>query len=181
MKVNKYTIWVGVLLAFLLGACEMLECDSPMGQPVYFEYHYTNYAWGYQENGWIIDREGNIRSFNLPVDFRYHDSTGYLTIGDLEHNLALTDSIVGNVDESEFEQYIEYIPAAAEGEIGKSKSIAADAGASVLSCYLYDKEKDAYKYVFLAQSGDWEQFNLSPEAAILVDWLLEFDVFWLSD
>ena len=181
MKLKKYTIWVGVLLAFLLGACEMLECDSPMGQPVYFEYHYTNYAWGYQENGWIIDREGNIRSFNLPVDFRYPDSTGYLTIGDLEHNLILTDSIVGNVDESEFEQYIEYIPAAAEGEIGKSKSIAADAGASVLSCYLYDKEKDAYKFVFLAQSGDWEQFNLSPEAEILVDWLLDFDVFWLSD
>jgi hypothetical protein len=181
MKVERYMLCIGALLAVLLVGCEDLGCDLPGDQPVYFEYHYTNHAWGYHENGWIIDREGNIRSFNLPVDFRSPDSTGYLTIGDLEHNLALTDSIVGNVDEAELEQYIEYIPAAAEGEIGKSKSIAADAGASVLSCYFYDKQKDVYKYVFLAQSGDWEQFNLSPEAEILVDWLLNFDVFWLSD
>ncbi len=86
-----------------------------------------------------------------------------------------------SVDSTELSKYAGYIPAAAEGEIGKSKSIAADAGASVLSCYLYDKEMKAYKYVFLAQSGDWEQFNLSKEAEILVDWLVDFDVFWLSD
>lgn len=87
-----------LLLAVFLVACEKLEYDAPEDQPLYFEYHYINHAWGFQENGWLIDHEGN-----------------------------------------------------------------------------------AYQYVFLAQSGDWEQFNLSEEAEKLVKWLLDFDVFWLSD
>ena len=60
MKVERYMLWIGALLAVLLVGCEDLGCDMPGGQPVYFEYHYTNHAWGYHENGWIIDREGNI-------------------------------------------------------------------------------------------------------------------------
>ncbi len=169
------------LLVLLSGACNKEEYSAPGEQPVYFEYHYYNYAWGFQENGWLIDREGNIRSFNLPENFRLPDSEGYLDLADLEHNLWLTESVIGKVDVKELDQFIDYIPGAARGEIGEARSIAADAGSSTLSCYLYDPDKGAYQYVFLAQSGDWEQFNLSGEARKLVKWLLDFDVFWLSD
>jgi len=170
-----------LLLAVLIVACEKLEYDAPEDQPLYFEYHYINHAWGFQENGWLIDREGNIRSFDNPEDYRQGVPGAYLSVDDLEYNLGLTDTIVGNVNQDELKKYINYIPQAAEGVISKSTSIAADAGSSVLSCYMYDPEENAYQYVFLAQSGDWEQFNLSEEAEKLVKWLLDYDVFWLSD
>ena len=176
-----YKIGLIVGLAFLLWACEKQEYDAPEEQPVYFEYHYINYAWGFQENGWLIDQEGNIRSFIDPVDYRQGLKGAYLSLEDLEHNLGLTDSIIGTLDDGELEKYLHYIPAAADGKIGISRSNAADAGSSVLSCYLYNPEMNAYQYVFLAQSGDWEQFNLSREAEKLVDWLSGFGVFWLSD
>jgi len=79
------------------------------------------------------------------------------------------------------EEFVSYIPGAAEGQIGEKSNIAADAGSSTLACYLYDKKAGAYRYVFLGMSGDWEQFNLSSEAEILVDWLRGFGVFWLSE
>jgi len=165
----------------VLVACEKEVYNAPEDQPFYFEYHYINYAWGFQENGWLIDREGNIRSFSQPEDYRLGLIGAFLSLEDLEHNLGLTDSIVGTVEVGELKKYKNYIPAAADGEIGEASSIAADAGTSVLSCYMYDPEMNAYQYVFLAQSGDWEQFNLSGDAEKIVDWLLEFDVFWLSD
>ena len=181
MKGKLYSVLMLVLLAVLLVTCEKAEYDAPEDQPVYFEYHYINHAWGFQENGWLIDREGNIRRFDHPDDYRQGLKGAYLSLEDLEHNLGLTDSIIGIVDKVELEIYKNYIPAAAEGEIDKSRSIAADAGSAVLSCYLYDPEEGAYRYVFLAQSGDWEQFNLSEEAEKLVKWLREFGVFWLSE
>jgi hypothetical protein len=181
MKARFFDEWILLLMAILLAACEKLEYDPPEDQPIYFEYHYINHAWGFQENGWLIDREGNIRSFDKPGDYKQGLPGAYLKKEDLEHNLALTDSIIGNVSQAELEKYINYIPGAAGGEISKYTSIAADAGASVLSCYMYDPEEDAYQYIFLAQSGDWEQFNLSEEAKKLVKWLLDFDIFWLSD
>jgi hypothetical protein len=177
-KMNTYILG---LLAILLGACEELNYDGPEDQPVYFEYNYINHAWGFQHHGWLIDGEGYRRYFNLPDSFRVPDSTGYLSLEALEYNVGQADSIIDQVDGDELAKYMDYIPGAADGEIGKSQVIAADAGASVLSCYLYDPAKDAYRYVFLAQSGDWEQFNLSEEAGVLVDWLVDFGVFWLSE
>ncbi|MCK4745680.1 MAG: hypothetical protein KAT15_01525 [Bacteroidales bacterium] len=170
-----------IFMALLPVACEELTYDAPEDQPVFFEYNYINHAWGYQHHGWLIDGEGYVRYYNLPESYRFPDSTGYLSLEDLEHNIGLTDSVIEQVDGAELEKYRNYIPGAAKGEIGESSNVAADAGTSMLSCYLYDIHEDAYRKVFLAQSGDWEQFNLSEDAEKLVDWLREFDVFWLSE
>ena len=117
----------------------------------------------------------------MPEGFIGPDSTGMISHEALLHNLSLTDSVVGTIPGEELEQYISLIPDAANGEKDEGRNIAADAGSSVLACYLYDQEKEAYQYIFLAQSGDWEQFNTSPEAETLVTWMLEFGVFWLSE
>ena len=170
-----------LLVAVLMAACEKEEYISPEDQPVYFEYRYVNYAWGYQEHGWLIDHDGYVRYFEKPDSFRVPDPSGYISIEDLEYNLGQTDSIIGQVAENKLTGYVNNIPGAASGEIGKSDNIAADAGSSVLTCYLYDEERESYLKVFLAASGDWEQFNLSGEAEILVDWLKQYDVFWLSE
>lgn len=172
------------LIVFLLiftVACETPEDRIQGDQPVYFQYRHINWAWGYQEHGWLIDHQGNINYFRLPEDFRETDSTGHISGKDLVHNLDLSDSIVRRIDASELAEYIQCIPGAAAGMIGERRHIACDAGSSKLSCYLYDPGEDTYLEVFLAESGDFEQFNLSDEARILVEWLTGFGVFWLSD
>jgi len=181
MKGNKtnFTILLTILMA--LGSCGENEYDPPESQPVYFEYNYINFAWGYQHHGWLIDGNGFVRYFESPDSFRTADSSGYITLEDLEFNLGQTDSIIDQVDRKELEEYVDCISGAASGEIGELKNIAADAGTSVLTCYRYDGSRDRYQQVFLAQSGDWEQFNLSAEAEKLVTWLRGFGVSWLSE
>jgi hypothetical protein len=179
--VGKIRISVFVFLLFFIAACETPVDRIPGDQPLYFQYRYVNFAWGYQEHGWLIDHEGNLNYFSFPEDFQEADSTGHISGEDLVHNLGLTDSIISRIDASELAEYIQYIPGAATGKKGELRHIACDAGTSELSCYLYDPGADAYLEVFLAMSGDFEQFNLSDEARVLVEWLTGFDVFWLSD
>jgi hypothetical protein len=180
-KMNLKVVLSIVAIAVFAISCEELEYNAPADQPVWFEYNYVNHAWGYQNSGWFIDREGTMRYYNLPESYRLPDSSGYMSLEDLEHNLSLADSIVLQVDSIILEKQIRLIPGAAEGALGDAENIAADAGSSTLSCYIYNDDLDVYRKVKLAQSGDWEQFNLSREAEKLVKWLREFDIFWLSD
>ena len=59
----------GVLLILLAGiflsGCEKEECGCENIPPVLFEYHYINYAWGFQENGWLIDGDGNVQRYSM--------------------------------------------------------------------------------------------------------------------
>ena len=180
----RRVVFVFGFVLLLIAGCQKDEsggCGNLEEQPVFFQYRYQNFAWGHQDRGWLIDGAGVIKGFNQPGDYRIPDSTGMLSYDDLVHNLQLTDTVLNQISREVLLDYAALIPGAAEGNIGEARYIAADAGGSVLSAYLYNKEADAYQYVFLGASGNWEQFNESPEAEELVDWLRVFNVFWLSD
>jgi hypothetical protein len=167
----------------LLAGCdkEPCVCNSLDEQAVYFEYRYVNFAWGYREHGWLMDGEGVIRAFDMPEGYVLPDSLGLISEADILHNLSLTDSIVETVDREDLLEYVKLIPAAAEGETGEMQHSAYDAGSSTLAAFMYDDRAGAYQYVFLGLSGNWEQFNEAPEAKVLVSWLKNYGVFWLSD
>lgn len=180
---KSYLLPTMILLLLGLTGCDkdgIEDYEAPEDQPVLFEYRYVNLAWGYFENGWLIDSKGNINSYNLPVEFNIPDSNGYISREDLLHNLNQTDSITFTFGTKDLDYYTGLISGAAKGKVGEAESIAADAGSSVLSCYLYDADKDMYQYIFLASSGDWQQFNQSGEAKILINWMKGLDIFWLS-
>ena len=44
-----HRIFIAGWLALLLVGCDKLEYVAPVDQPVFFEYHYVNHAWGFQE------------------------------------------------------------------------------------------------------------------------------------
>ncbi len=169
------------VLVFLGGSCEKEYYYGPEDQPVYFEFHYVNYAWGVADKGWLIDQEGNMRGFDFPEDYRYPDSAGYLSLEDLEYNLGQTDTLLRTFKRQEFTSYTGLIGGAADGPLNESRVRGADMGSSSLACFAWDRDKGKYKYVLLIQAGDWEQQNLSEEAEILVDWLKEYGVAFLSD
>jgi hypothetical protein len=176
-----------LLAGLVLAGCEKVNdnedcgCNGTLQHPVLFEYRYVNFAWGYQEHGWLIDSEGNRKLYNMPDDYRLPDSTGMISREDLLHNFSLADSTLQSVEKNDIETYSALIPGASEGELSEPRNIAADAGSSVLSCFLYVQDADAYKYVFLAQSGDWEQFNLASEAEVIAEWMVGLGVFWISN
>lgn len=163
-----------VLFLVLLGSsCHKENYYRPEDQPVFFEYRYTNYAWGLFDSGWLIDQEGNIRGFEFPLDYRVPDSTGHVSAEDLEYNLAQTDTLLSSIGREDFEKHIKMIGGAEDGNIGEPRARGADMGSSVLSCYAFDPGSGSYTYILLARKGDWEQYNQSAEAEKLVNWLKE--------
>jgi len=168
--------YLWALLIILFPACEKEYYEGPEDQAVYFEYHYLNFAWGAKDYGWMIDREGNVRGYENPTEYRWPDSSGYLSSEDLEYNLSLTDTLLHHINAKELERHTKLISGAAEGALSDHSHRGADMGSSTLSCYAYDHNTGSYKHVLLSLSGDLEQINQSAEAGVLVDWLKEFGV-----
>ena len=62
---NSSVMPLMLLMLLALSSCEQELKDDyeiPGNQAVLFEYHYINHAWGYAENGWLIDSDGNMVS-----------------------------------------------------------------------------------------------------------------------
>ena len=163
------------LMAVLGSGCEKEFYVAPMDQPVVFEYRYLNNAWGVADHGWLIDSEGRQMGFDFPEDYRWPDSTGHLSLEDLTHNLGQTDTLLQVISRKKFDKYVRLIRGAADGSLSERRVVGADMGSATLSCYAYDPKTETYQYVLLAAKGSLEQFNQSPEAEKLVDWLKDLD------
>ena len=171
---------VSIILLFLMMiSCEKVEYIPPNTQPVYFEYQYINHAWGYRFEGWLIDSDGNVRSLNLPDDWKHPDTTKYIGRADLEFNVSQTDSVIAVVGLKELMDRVALIEGAKDGSFTATEHTACDFGMSILYAYWYDSTREAYKQIFLAASGDFTSENESAEAKKLVRWLKRFGVFWL--
>jgi hypothetical protein len=166
---NKFGMVV-LLLVFCL-ACEKENYDAPEEQPIYFEYHFVNHAWGYHDFGWLVDGDGKIRSFEYPDSYNVAVHGDFLSLEQLEHNLAQADSIIGEVSSTVLDRKKDLIPDAATGMIKDFQRQGADMGMGVFACYKYDPVEDAYEYVMLSMLGDHQRYNSSKEADKLVDWL----------
>ena len=181
IPVRIYRLSISALLVVLIMACEREYYQGPEDQPVYFEYHYINFAWGVADNGWMIDNEGNVRGYDHPEDYRWPDSAGYLSTEDLQYNLSLTDTLIDHIKQKELDRYTGLIAGAADGALSDRTRRGADMGSSMLFCYAYDQNAGSYKQVLLSLSGDHEQFNQSAEGEELVDWLKEFGLVFFHD
>ncbi len=172
-KTEVYKVHLILALFLLLMACEKEGYVAPEDQPVYFEYHYVNFAWGHQDHGWLIDSEGNIRRFEFPESYHAVTHGDYLSLEQLEHNLGQADSVIGDVDIKEFEKRVKWIQGASGGEITNIHMQGADMGLGVFACYKYNPMEEAYQFILLSADGDYQQYNRSPDAEKLVEWLKE--------
>jgi len=170
---------VAIKICFIIGwtllivACKKEGYIAPEEQPLYFEYHYMNHAWGVQDYGWLMDGDGKIWRFEFPDEYHNGMHGDFLTLEQLEHNLGEADSMIGDVDVKEFEKRIKLIQGASGGELTKIHRQGADMGLGVFACYKYDPMEEAYQFILLSADGDYQQYNRSPDAEKLAEWLKE--------
>jgi hypothetical protein len=161
-----------LLLSLLIIACSSKKEDTLINkeQPVYFQYNYINWAWGYQHSGWLIDNKGNVNYYNKPADWRNGDQDG-ISYDDLIYNLSQTDSVIAKIDPLILKEKIKLIKDAIDGEISPETHTAYDAGVWALLAYYYDNNTKKYRTVFLAESGDVSSYNKDTAAIQLTNWL----------
>jgi hypothetical protein len=165
-----------LLAAFLLITSCMKEncgCDEKMVSypPVLFQYEYYNYAWGFRHHGFMIDAHGNVNGFSQPENWVSPDSMGFISKSDLEHNLALCDTVSTTVSDLEVQTNYRRIESIRGGKIFDHGQFMADAGTGVLSAWYWNKRIGKYESVFLMSNGDIFKENSHPDVKAMVDWL----------
>lgn len=163
-----------ILLIFLVFAflgCTKEDATPKPDQEVFFQKEYLNSAWGFQQQGMLIDSTGKVWSYTLPEKWKFPDADGYISENDMHENLskATLTSIV--VDKAMLNSYYSKLGAAAKGKLSDPKSESFDAGLATFSGYTFNPKTKMYKRVLLRQTGDFYIENKSAEATAIYNWL----------
>ncbi len=162
-----------VLLTFFTGCMETGVPYPGDVSNLIFQSEYTNYAWGYNHNGWMMDNTGKIRSFQKSTLWVFPDSLGYISEVDMQKNLGICDATETQISAAEFAIYAEKVRTCVTGTLTKPENKMADAGEHIWAFYYYEPGGKRYKRVILNMTGDWSQENLAPNAKEIVDWMMK--------
>ncbi len=142
---------------------------------IIFQYEYINYAWGYQHNGFIVDNEGNILTYNNPEDWNFRDKDMILTEEQVAENFSKCQLSRKKISPEELQKYTSYIKNIASSEITASKNVAADAGTAEYLCYQYSGTSNAYKGYLIRTEGDFTRENLNFYSKKVVLWMKDIN------
>lgn len=159
------------LLTLFTGCLETEEFKSGEMSTLIFQSEYTNHAWGYNHNGWMMDRSGIVKRFQKTAAWVFPDSVGFISQANMEKNVAACDSVIEEVNTAAFKLYAEKALTCVNGPFTKPENRMADAGEHIWAFYIYDSGKNGYRRVILNMTGDWSQENLATNSKEIVDWM----------
>lgn len=168
-----------VLLTLLAGCIQVndfgwAEVRQPFPvQQLIFQSEYTNHAWGYNHNGWMMDSSGLVKRFQKSAPWVFPDSLGYISEKDMQKNLNVCDSLLEHISYYELSRYSSKAKNCIDGPMTTPKNTMADAGEHIYAFYRFEADLKRYKRVILSMTGDWSQENLAPDAKEVVDWMMK--------
>lgn len=140
-------------------------------QAILFQFEYTNYAWGYQHSGFIIDNEGNILTYNNPANWNFPDNDFFINKEELAENINQCVMTGQKVPETELKKYSGYINNIASSKITALKNTGNDAGSMEYICYQYSEGTGMYKGSLIKMEGDFTCENLNFYSRKVASWL----------
>jgi len=174
MKISDFKILPLLLLILFFPGCKKSYMISEK-QTIIFQYDYINYAWGYQHNGYIIDNEGNILTYNNPEDWNFMDKDMILTDKQVAGNIAKCQASGKKISPDELQKYTSYIKNIASSEVTASKNVAADAGTAEYLCFQYSGSTDSYKGYIIRTEGDFTRNNLNFYSKKVALWMKDIN------
>ena len=177
-------LWRVIILVLLL-AVFSASCNTdttvtesqiaPPGQKFLFVVWYDNCAWGYENTGMYIDRNGNVYSYDLsdrdPRSENYPVGGPYSEVW-LEDKFSAKRQYIETIDIETLDQMFLLVEPASLGTLTDPKGTGGDMGETRYIAFLYDDDNGDYREVLLYKTGDCTIENTSSEAPILRDWLL---------
>ncbi|MGD8306088.1 MAG: hypothetical protein PVF17_05495 [Ignavibacteria bacterium] len=165
---------IACLTFFALSNCSLIDNgDGSNAQTYYFEVEYVNHAWGYQHNGFYIDKTGDVFAYNYnEQDDPWNPETrDHFTVEELVDKYSHSNSLCDKIDFITLKEKQLYIPIALAGNISDTTSDGADMGTLSYICYRYNSNSNLYTPIILQVSGDIAFKNESEAAENLVLWL----------
>jgi len=138
-----------------------------------FDVYEENYAWGHTLRGFVIERDGRVRTYD-------HSDERWLPTQDRAGRVAetdLADKFYGSkarltLSADAVRAKAQLLPAAAHGTITRF-SQSRDRGRFAFVGYIYDPDRSSYRPVVVGADGDWLETNTAPAAQELLQWLNE--------
>lgn len=159
-------------LLFLLNGCNDLEEQNQTALTMLiFQTEYTNYAWGYNHQGWMLNNSGQVKRFLKSANWVFPDKDGYISSSDMQKNMAACDSVTSVVTPAVFESYASKALNIGNETLGESVNEMFDAGEVKYVYYRFDPAKDRYQMIVLSRWGDFKQDNLASNASGIVEWM----------
>ena len=159
---------IAAISALLLSGCEKIYDYETT---TVFMVEYSNYAWGIQHSGTMIDSTGKVLTFNLPTTWNRPDEMGFISLADMQENLTQMGEISCTVSRNDFAKYSSKLMQAKNGILSDPKNEMFDFGTVQYSGFLFDPDNSRYKKILIRQTGDWAIENSSREAKELYEWL----------
>jgi hypothetical protein len=156
--------------AALLPGCSNEEFPVPDDQEVFFEVNRVNYAWGFQNSGFLIDKMGRVRTFDKPKDWKFA-TDGPLTVVQMDERLSKTTLAKYTVPAGELAGYVNKLKRVSGRDFTEIVNAGADMGASAYYIYRYDGASKTYHAILLQSVGDNNVYNKDSDAKEIAEWL----------
>ncbi len=166
----RYFITSVLLLILLTAGCKK-SLIRDEGQAMLFQYDYVNNAWGSQHYGFIIDKDGNVLTYNNPEEWNFADNDLIITGEQVSENLNMCSYSGTNVPEEELRKYEKYIKYLALSKISALRNTGADAGTASFICYEYSENPGTYKGTIIKMEGDFSCENLNFYSKKIASWM----------
>ncbi|HEX8243838.1 MAG TPA: hypothetical protein VF541_10090 [Longimicrobium sp.] len=169
---SRWTLLAAAVTALVAASCSEAtipvppEAESPL-----FEVEYINYAWAPTWEGFYVDREGRVFSYDLGGSRDQELADSVLTPAQLARKYEHGRTLVKTLPAGEAERMYERVGAAQFGPFTEQKFACADAGGRQYSAWIYRESDGRYHRLLLHLRGDLAQANRSPAARELYHWL----------
>lgn len=170
MKIRFEKIVFAASLLLILTACKKNYTISDK-QIILFQFDYINYAWGFQHSGYIIDREGNILTYNNPEKWNFPDSDFSFKETQVAENISNCNKSTQKISKDELQKYADYIKNIASSKVTAPKNASADAGSYEFICFQYSENSGSYKGYIIKTEGDFTSENLNFYSKKVVSWM----------
>ena len=173
LLLNIAALTLGVLI-FMTSGCRKDYTISEK-QVILFQYDYVNYAWGYQQQGFIIDNEGNVLVYNNPDEWNISEKDYILTEEQVSENLEKCIHSGKKIARETLLKYSGFIPNIASSKVSAPKNVGADAGTTSFICYQYNESTGTYKGYLIRMEGDFTSENLNFYSKKITVWMKDIN------
>ena len=174
MKSSLKKIFFLTLFILVITSCKKNYVISEK-QVILFQHDFINYAWGYQHNGFIIDNEGNVLTYNNPENWNFQDNNFSLTEAQISENISKCTQTSIKIPKEELQKYSLYIKNIASSKVTALKNAGADAGSHELLCYRFNANTGIYKSYIIKMEGDFTCENLNFYSKRVVVWMKDIN------
>jgi predicted secreted protein len=174
MKQLLKGIFLIALIVFPVSGCRKNNLISDK-QAILFQFEYLNYAWGFQQNGFLIDNEGNVLTYNNPENWNFADNDFMITESQVTENINKCLVTRKKISKEELQKYSNHIRNIASSKITALKNVAADEGSFKFICYQFSESTGIYKGTIIKMEGDFTCENLNFYSKKVVAWLKDIN------